>query len=323
VDCGRALAAYMEAKTGNRQGRRVGFPRYKRKGRRHDSFRLRNKKAEGGSFSIRVGEGSPRSVILPGIGTLRVHDDTRRLRRLLRPVEQLDPIIGEPVVSPRARILFATVRRHGSRWYVCLERLRRRSRTLSRAKRGSRNRTKAARRLAREHARIANVRGSFLHEVSTQLAKTHSRLAIEDLAVADLIRDRHRSRAIGDAAWTEFDRRLRYKTAWLGGELVVCDRWFPSTRTCSGCTRVTDRMGLAERTFRCGCGLIMDRDRNAAANLAAWAEHAQARTAKRAAGSPTPLEGKALAATEVSANHPLRRRNRRSALAGAEDIREG
>jgi hypothetical protein len=120
VDCGRALAAYMEAKTGNRQGRRVGFPRYKRKGRRHDSFRLRNKKAEGGSFSIRVGEGSPRSVILPGIGTLRVHDDTRRLRRLLRPVEQLDPMIGEPVVSPRARILFATVRRHGSRWYVCL-----------------------------------------------------------------------------------------------------------------------------------------------------------------------------------------------------------
>jgi hypothetical protein len=116
VDCGRALAAYMEAKTGNRQGRRVGFPRYKRKGRRHDSFRLRNKKAEGGSFSIRVGEGSPRSVILPGIGTLRVHDDTRRLRRLLRPVEQLDPMIGEPVVSPRARILFATVRRHGSRW---------------------------------------------------------------------------------------------------------------------------------------------------------------------------------------------------------------
>jgi transposase len=82
-------------------------------------------------------------------------------------------------------------------------------------------------------------------------------------------------------------------------------------------------MGLAERTFRCGCGLITDRDRNAAANLAAWAEHAQARTAKRAAGSPTPLEGKALAATEVSANHPLRRRNRRSALAGAEDIREG
>jgi putative transposase len=381
VDCGRALAAYREAKTGNRKGRRVGFPRYKRKGRRHDSFRVRNKKAGSGSFSIRVGEGAPRSVILPGIGALRVHDDTRRLRRLLRPVEQLDPLTDESVVSPRARILFATVRRHSSRWYVCLnmqapdlhprrrhqprsemdrggfvgvdrglaafavvatadgteigrldapkplvrrlERLRRRSRALSRAKRGSRNRIKAARRLAREHARIANVRGSFLHEVSTQLAKTHSRLAIEDLAVADLIRDRHRARAIGDAAWAEFGRRLRYKTAWLGGELMVCDRWFPSTRTCSGCTRVPDRMGLAERTFRCGCGLIMDRDRNAAASLAAWAEHAQARTAKRAAGSPTPLEGKALAATEVSANHPLRRRNRRSALAGAEDIREG
>jgi putative transposase len=318
---------------------------------------------------------------MPKIGTVRVHDDTRRLRRLLGPAERLDPGTGQVVVAASARVLFATVSRRGDRWYVCLNveapdyhterrhrprspdigegfvgidrglvafavvatsdgvemsrfsspkplarrlrRLRRRSRALSRTRRGSQNRSRAARSLSQEHARIANIRRSFLHEVSSQLAKTHSRLAIEDLAVADLIRDRHRSRAIGDAAWTEFDRRLRYKTAWLGGELVVCDRWFPSTRTCSGCTRVTDRMGLAERTFRCGCGLIMDRDRNAAANLAAWAEHAQARTAKRAAGSPTPLEGKALAATEVSANHPLRRRNRRSALAGAEDIREG
>ena len=283
MDCGRALAAYMEAKTGNCQGRRVGFPRYKRKGRRHDSFRLRNKKAEGGSFSIRVGEGSPRSVILPGIGTLRVHDDTRRLRRLLRPVEQLDPMIGEPVVSPRARILFATVRRHGSRWSAAWSGCgavpvpcRAQSEALATGPRPPGG-SPASMPVSPTCEELPS-RG--LHPAR----QTHSRLAIEDLAVADLIRDRHRSRAIGDAAWTEFDRRLRYKTAWLGGELVVCDRWFPSTRTCSGCTRVTDRMGLAERTFRCGCGLIMDRDRNAAANLAAWAEHAQARTAKRAAG---------------------------------------
>jgi putative transposase len=121
VDLGRALSAYSHAKASNRKGRRVGFPRWKRKGRCGDSFRLRNKHATGGKFLIRVGEGHPRCVTLPAIGTIRVHDDTRRLRRLLRPVAHLPPDTGQPVMAPRARILFlATVSRHGSRWYVSL-----------------------------------------------------------------------------------------------------------------------------------------------------------------------------------------------------------
>ena len=134
---------------------------------------------------------------------------------------------------------------------------------------------KAARLLAREHNRIANIRRSFLHEVSSQLAKTHSGLAVEDLPVANLIRNKRLAQAITDAAWAELARQLRYKTAWLGGELVVCDRWFPSTKTCSACGRVAQGMALGTRTFHCGgCGLVMDRDCNAAANLAAWAEAA-------------------------------------------------
>jgi len=134
---------------------------------------------------------------------------------------------------------------------------------------------KAARLLAREHNRIANIRRSFLHEVSSQLAKTHSGLAVEDLPVANLIRNKRLAQAITDAGWAELARQLRYKTAWLGGELVVCDRWFPSTKTCSACGRVAQGMALGTRTFHCGgCGLVMDRDCNAAANLAAWAEAA-------------------------------------------------
>jgi putative transposase len=143
--------------------------------------------------------------------------------------------------------------------------------------RGSQNQVKAARVLAREHVRVANVRRNFLHEVSSQLAKTHSKLAVEDLPVANLIRNKRLAKAIADAAWAEFARQLRYKTAWLGGELVVCNRWFPSTRTCSACGSVAEQMTLGTRTFRCGgCGLVMDRDCNAAANLAAWAERARA-----------------------------------------------
>jgi putative transposase len=119
VDLGRALSAYAQAKRSNR-GRQIGFPRWKRKGRCRDSFRFRSKQSKGGGFSIRVGEHHPRSVTLPTIGTVRVHDQTRRLRRLLRPVAQLDRGTGQPVMTPRAKILFATVSRHGSRWYVSL-----------------------------------------------------------------------------------------------------------------------------------------------------------------------------------------------------------
>ena len=99
---------------------RVGFPRWKRRGCCRDSFRLRNQHGKGGGPLIRVGEGHPRSVTLPTIGAIRVHDQARRLRRFLHPVERLDPATGQPVVAPRAKVLFATVSRHGSRWYVSL-----------------------------------------------------------------------------------------------------------------------------------------------------------------------------------------------------------
>ena len=127
--------------------------------------------------------------------------------------------------------------------------------------------------------------------MSGRLAKTHSKLVIEDLAVANLVRNTRVARAINDAGWAEFGRQLRYKTAWFGAELVTCDRWFASTRTCSQCGTVKQRMRLVERIFRCDrCGLAIDRDRNAAANLAAWAEHAQALD-RRAGGQVTNAHG--------------------------------
>jgi putative transposase len=272
---------------------------------------------------------------------VRVHDDTRRLRRLLRPVEHLDPDTGQVNRAPRAKVLFATVRRHGPRWYVSLNvhapdlhpdrrrrpsqtehgvrfigvdrglaafavaatadgsevgryhapkplqhrmaSLRRRSRAAARTRRGSRNRAKAIRRLARQHARIVNVRRAFLHGVSSQLVKTHDRLCVEDLAVAKLMGNRSLARAIADASWAEFARQLHYKAAWFGAELVVADRWFPSTKTCSQCGGVSQQLSLADRIYRCEiCGLTTDRDRNAAANLAAWAETADPTTGAQA-----------------------------------------
>jgi putative transposase len=342
VDLGRALSAYSD-NSSETQRVRVGFPRWKRKGCCRDSFRLRNRHGKGRGCSIRVGEGRPRSVSLPTIGVVRVHDDTRRLRRLLRPVGQLDPGTGQPRMAPRAKILFATVTRHGSRWYVSLNvqapdlhanrrhlprpagdehgfvgldrgliafavaatadgtevgrfrapmplqrgmvGLRRLSHRISATQPRSRNRVRAVRRLSRQHARIADVRRHFLHEVSSQLVQTHDRLCLEDLAVANLITNRRLTRSIGDVAWAEFARQLTYKAAWFGTELIICDRWFASTKICSVCGNVARQMGLAERTFCCaGCGLVLDRDRNAAVNLAAWAERSHARAPDRQAG---------------------------------------
>jgi putative transposase len=115
---------------------------------------------------------------------------------------------------------------------------------------------------------------------------------VEDLAVANLVRNRHLARPIADAAWGELFRQLTYKSTWYGSALASAPRWFPSSRICSNCGSVRQALDLSQRVFRCdtsgvGCGLIIDRDLNAAVNLAAWAE-AEHRSAAQA---PDPQAG--------------------------------
>jgi putative transposase len=149
---------------------------------------------------------------------------------------------------------------------------RRLSKSLSRKKKGSRNRKDAATRLGLHHHRVANVRRHFLHQVSNELVKTHDRIVIEDLNVQGMLRNHRLARAISDAAWSEFARMLTYKQAWRGGQLSEADRWYPSTRLCPRCGVVNTAMTLADRVFTCGCGHLADRDLNAAANLARWGQ---------------------------------------------------
>jgi putative transposase len=155
-----------------------------------------------------------------------------------------------------------------------LPRLRRLSKAVSRKKKGSKNRKKAVVRLGRQHARIRSRRRHALHQVSNQLVKNHDKLVLEDLNIAGMTKNRKLSRAISDAAWGELARQITYKQAWRDGQVVVADRWFPSSKTCSSCGTVRKDLTLKDRTFECGsCGLVMDRDLNAAVNLAAWAEN--------------------------------------------------
>jgi putative transposase len=318
VDLGEGLKAWSDSRAGRRTGKRVGFPRFKKKTDAVPSFRLRNKHRKGRAPAIRVGDDDRRrSVTLPGIGQIEVHDDTRRLRRML--------------ANGRAKVLFATVSHHAGRWWVSLnveaadlhpahqhpardpkdsgswvgidrglsafvvaaredgtevarvtdapkplaaamKKQRRLAKSLSRKQEGSHNRKYAAAKLGRHHRHVADVRRHFLHQVSNALVKTHDRLVIENLNVSGMLANRRLGRAISDAGWAEFARQLGYKQGWRGGELVLADRWYPSSKLCSQCGAINRDLTLADRVFTCGCGHSADRDRNAAVNLARWAQ---------------------------------------------------
>ncbi|MEB3031729.1 RNA-guided endonuclease InsQ/TnpB family protein [[Mycobacterium] nativiensis] len=110
------------------------------------------------------------------------------------------------------------------------------------------------------------------------MVKTHDRLVIEDLNTAGMLRNHRLARAIADASWAEFARLLHYKQAWRGGQVTVADRWFASSRLCSTCGDRRTDLTLAERTFTCANGHRLDRDLNAAINLARWGEQNHHRT---------------------------------------------
>jgi putative transposase len=151
---------------------------------------------------------------------------------------------------------------------TALRKLRRASRACSRKEPGSANRRKSATRLARIHARAANIRADALHKATTHLARQYETVVIEDLNVAGMTRNHRLARAICDQGFGQARRMLAYKTTWNGGRLIVADRFYPSSKTCSGCGTVKAKLPLSLRTYTCqACGLVIDRDINAARNL--------------------------------------------------------
>jgi putative transposase len=148
-------------------------------------------------------------------------------------------------------------------------RLARAQRELSRKAKGSANREKARRKVARVHARIADRRRDFLHKLTTRLVRENQTVVIENLTVGNLLKNGRLARAISDAAWTDLRSMLEYKCSWYGRELLVIDRWFPSSRLCGACGTVRGRLPLDVREWTCECGAALDRDVNAAKNILA------------------------------------------------------
>ena len=157
-----------------------------------------------------------------------------------------------------------------------LAKLKRLSRAFSRKIKGSANWQKAKRLLARLHYKITCQRRDFLHKISSLISKYHPNVAVEDLTVRGMMKNRHLSRAISDSGWGEFVRQLGYKCRWAGGSLVKADRFFPSSKRCSRCGEIKKDLKLSDRTYSCPiCGLVIDRDLNAAINLASTARSAE------------------------------------------------
>ena len=149
-----------------------------------------------------------------------------------------------------------------------LKKLKRLQRVVSRRQKGGKNRKKAVHKLAKLHRQIKHQRRNTLHQVTTRLAKTKSVLVIEDLNVSGMLKNHHLAQAIGDVGFAEFKRQLLYKAAWYGSRVILADRWEPSSKRCSSCGWVDEDLTLADRTFHCEqCGLVRDRDLNAAINL--------------------------------------------------------
>ena len=184
------------------------------------------------------------------------------------------PPMGEPVgvdlgIHALATVSDGTVIENPRSLAARTRKLQHLQREVSRKKKGSRNREKAKRRWSRCHAKVADLRKDALHQATTMLARIKPVIVVEDLRLANMLRNHALARSLSDASFGEFVRQLEYKCRWYGSRLVKADPFYPSTKRCSGCGNAKGAMSLAERTYRCErCGLVMDRDLNASRNLA-------------------------------------------------------
>ena len=164
---------------------------------------------------------------------------------------------GEKIVNPKG---FNAKRR----------KLKKAQKALSRKQKGSNNRYKARLKVAKVHQEISDARQDFLHKLTTRLVRENQTIAVEDLAVKNMIKNRKLALSISDASWGKLVRQLEYKCDWYGRTLVKIDRWFPSSKRCAECGHIVEKLPLDVRQWDCPkCETHHDRDVNAAKNILA------------------------------------------------------
>ena len=270
-----SFSDFFRKKSAN--GRVVGFPRFKKKGQ-HDSFTLE------GVVKI-----EHRSVKLPRLGVLKTYE---RLPQGLAPkamiisrtaerwfvafsyeieptptVKMLSVVGVDLGIKVLATLSTNAIFPNPQPYRQSQTKLARLQKSASRKIKGSKNRHKANMRVARQHARTANIRKDTINKLTTYLAKNHSQIVIEDLNVSGMMANHCLAKSIADLGLYEFRRQLTYKAELFGAEVITVSRFFPSSKTCSSCGHIQD-MPLKERVFDCqNCEMVIDRDLNAALNL--------------------------------------------------------
>lgn len=290
---------WQKSRAGTLKGRRVGFPRFHRRGKRRDSFTITRSRPD--QALLKRGE-----VYVPRIGWIKTHESTRKLARLveqgrgealavtvtrrglrlhasvracvLRPQRGCRPAcpesrvgvdIGERVLASVARADGTIVERaeNPKPLTKSLAKLRRLNCRLARQEQGSNNWNQTKEDLTRLHRRTACIRRDAIHKLTTRLAKTHGEVVIEDLNAAGMRKGG--AKHMRDAALGEFKRQMVYKGPWYGSTAVLADRYYPSSKMCSACGEIGDPG--SKQTWRCDhCKTVHDRDDNAATNLARY-----------------------------------------------------
>lgn len=267
------------------QGKKGGFPRFKSKHKSRKSFRL------GGCFTV-----EPKRIRLPNIGWVKlaevgyIPEDAniksvtvsekagRWFVSVLTEVEQTEmapntdgPVLGIDLgINALATLSDGTVYENPRPLKKVLGAIKKLSKRMSRQQRGSNRRRKTKDRLAKVHARATNIRGDGIHKMTTEIVRTKrpSVIVLENLNVRGMMKNHKLAGSVADASFGEIRRQFQYKSVLSGVGLVLADRYYPSSKRCSGCGFVKGVMGLGERVFTCGsCGFTANRDYNASLNL--------------------------------------------------------
>ncbi len=295
----RALKSWSASRGPKRKGAKVGFPRFRSKHKARPSIR----------FTTGAIRADGTTAVLPRLGRIKLHEDVTnrllgaRIRSATARFERgrwfvsftLEQEINRPAparpgavvgidlgIKTLAALSTGEQIPNPRRLNKALRKVRRLSRTAARRqgpydpaarrRRSPSNRwRRAAAALGQAQGQVADKCQDAIHKLTAGLAATYGTVVLEDLFVAGMVKNRRLARHVADASFAEIRRQLAYKIGWHGGTLIVADRWFPSSKTCSGCGAVRAKLTLAERSYVCDvCGLVMDRDVNAALNLARY-----------------------------------------------------
>ncbi|MDF2705810.1 MAG: family element transposase accessory protein TnpB [Nonomuraea muscovyensis] len=283
ADCTTAFRNFFSSRAGKRQGPKVALPRYRSKKDSRQAIRF----TKNARFKVTAG----RRLLLPKIGEVAVRW-SRPLPCQPSSVTVIKDAAGRYFASFVVQVREQTLPQEAAENGVDLglghfavladgrkidspkflrraeKKLRTLQQALTRKEKGSSNRAKARSKLARQHAKVADARREFHHQLSTQIIRDNQAVYVEDLAVNGLARTRL-AKSVHDAGWSAFVGMLEYKAKLYGRTFAKVDRWFPSSKLCSACGTLAEAMPLTVREWTCPCGAVHDRDVNAAVNILA------------------------------------------------------